>query len=97
MPAAGWTQLRNGSFRYRDPGQILGPVRAAGLRGGRLAKVVARGAGIGFTLDEGSQGTLAVALTSGARRYCTFFGGDHKRDDTGAFIAGKAAPPATCP
>jgi len=67
------------------------------FRGGRLAKVSARGAAIGFTLDEPSQGSLGAVLTSGQRRYCTLFGGHVKHDGPGTFGAVKAPPPGACP
>lgn len=97
MPAAGWTQLRNGSYRYRDTAQAMGPVRMASIRGGRAAKVSARGAGIGFTLNEPLQEQLDVQLTSGARLYCTSFGGTIRRNAPGSFLAQKAVAPPTCP
>ena len=97
MPAGRWTELPGGAFRYRDPGLASGPVRSAIFRGGRLAKVSARGAAIGFTLDEPSQGSLGAVLTSGQRRYCTLFGGHVKHDGPGTFGAVKAPPPGACP
>src|SRR5207249_4067541 len=74
MPATGWTQQANG-FRYKDPGTVNGAVQRALVRGGKLVKLVAKGSGIGFTLDEPSQGSLGVVLTIGGSRYCTLFGG----------------------
>jgi hypothetical protein len=97
LPAALWTQLPTGSFRYRDPRFTMGPVRSALLRARRLAKVSARGSEIHFTLDEPSQGSLGVVLRSGSRQYCTLFGGVVKADRPGRFLARSAPPPAGCP
>src|SRR5206468_2673672 len=80
--AAGWTQLPTG-FRYRDPTLARGPVRKAVIRARRLAKVLATGSGIGFTLDEPTQGHLGVVLATGGHRYCTLFGGVVRRDAPG--------------
>jgi len=96
MPAAGWTQLPSG-FRYSDPTLARGPVRVAFIKARRLAKVVAMGSGIGFTLDEPSQGSLGAVLTTGGHRYCTLFGGSIRTDVPGRFVAVKAPAPAVCP
>jgi len=96
MPAAGWTQLPAG-FRYSDRTLARGPVRNALIRSGRLAKVVAMGSAIGFTLDEPMQGSLGAVFTTGGRRYCTLFGGRVRRDAPGRFVASKAPPPPVCP
>src|SRR5262249_25689828 len=62
----------------------------------RILKVSGRRTGI--TLDEASQGTLDVVLTSGSIRYCAAFGpGSVKRDEQGRFIASNAAAPGSCP
>ena len=97
MPAAGWTQLSNGDFRYRDRRRALGPVKTALLKRGRLAKVIAKGGGVGLTLNEPSQGSLGVTLASGSRRWCTVFGGTIVKDQAGRFVAKNAPPPAACP
>jgi hypothetical protein len=66
-----------------------------------LVAGVCGGAGIGFTLDEPAQGTLAVRLTLGtgpfAVRLCTRFGGTVKNDVPGYFRAQDAPTPAACP
>src|SRR2546422_509158 len=50
------------------------------------------------TLNEATQGTLDVVLTSGTIRYCAAFGpGSVKRDQPGRFIAHKAPAPGSCP
>ena len=96
MPAAGWTQLPSG-FRYSDRTLARGPVRKPVIGARRLAKVLATGSGIGFTLDEPAQGSLGVVFTTGGRRYCTLFGGAVRRDVPGRFTAVKAPPPPVCP
>src|SRR5207253_4758756 len=50
MPAAGWTAIPYG-FRYSDRTHARGPVTRALVKFGRIAKVVASGGGIAFTLD----------------------------------------------
>ena len=97
MPAAGWSERPTGVFRYRDPRLAMGPVKVALLRAGRSSKIVAHGAGIGFTLDEPSQQSLGVVITSGGRRYCTLFGGSIRVNQAGRFIAVRAPVPNTCP
>jgi hypothetical protein len=84
-------------LRDRDPRGLLGPVRSARLKPGRFAKVVAKGAGIDFRLDEPSQGSLGATLRSGDRHYCTLFGGTVRRDQPGVFIAVRAPAPVVCP
>jgi hypothetical protein len=96
MPASGWTESSKG-FAYSDPRHALGPVKRAFLRARRLAKVLASGSGIGFTLDEPSQGSLGVVLTTGSRSYCTLFGGTVRTDRFDRFIAVRAPAPAMCP
>jgi hypothetical protein len=97
MPAAAWKLLAKGGFEYSDPSLALGPVRTAVLKAGKLAKITAGGSGITLSLDEPSQGSLSVVLTSGSRRYCTLFGGTVKPDRPGTFVAKNAPAPATCP
>ena len=59
--------------------RAMGPVKVALLRAGRSSKIVAHGAGIGFTLDEPSQQSLGIVITSGGRRYCALFGAPSAR------------------
>ncbi|MGH7789428.1 MAG: thrombospondin type 3 repeat-containing protein, partial [Candidatus Binatia bacterium] len=110
LPAAGWKGLGQpaGSkgYTYRDPQRAAGPCRSALLKPGKL-KAVCGGAALAFTLDEPSQGALAVAVTSGigaeAAAYCSQFSGSAVRVDRGApsgrpplFKARNAPPPAGC-
>ena len=96
MPAAGWTQVGTG-FRYSDPTHAHGPVTRAFVKAHRLAKVRATGSGIGLTLDEAHQGSLAAVFTSGGRRFCTLFGGTVRVDVPGRFSATRASAPPACP
>ncbi len=51
--------------------------------------------GIGFSLNESSQGSLGVVLTVGGGPYCTVFGGV-RADRPGRFVAANAGFPAMC-
>ncbi|HEV7730715.1 MAG TPA: hypothetical protein VGR62_01070 [Candidatus Binatia bacterium] len=104
LPAAGWT-ARIGSkgldyFVYRDSARQYGPCTNVLIKTGSL-KATCKGAQIGFTLDEPSQGALAARLTTGngagARRYCMLFGGTVSQDQPNVFKARAAAAPAACP
>ena len=94
LPSMHWT-LSGTTFRYVDSALVeSGKVKIALI--GRILKV--SGKKIGITLDEASQGTLDVVLTSGTIRYCAAFGpGSVKRDQPGRFIARSAAAPGSCP
>ena len=102
LPAGGWqavTTARDGTrFVYRDEDRTAGPCTKAQLESRRI-KAVCGGAGIGFTLDEPSQGSLAVRLTAGTGevRRCFVFGGRVIRDAAGVFKARSAPVPAACP
>src|SRR5688572_2835125 len=96
LPAANW--LANGSgtvFSYRNVQAPAGPsaVKVVRVSNGRLIKVTARGTGI--SLNEPTQGSMDVVLTSGSDRWCASFGGVILRDEAGRFIA-KNAGPGTC-
>lgn len=68
----------------------------ASLKTAQGIKVVAKGAGIGFTLDEPAQGVVAVSLRSGGTRWCARFGRTLKKDRQGTFVAVRA-PASACP
>ena len=61
------------------------------------------GSGIGFTLDEPTQGTLSTLLQAGPQKSCARFGGEIKKDvpndgkKAGVFQAKNAPAPAGCP
>ena len=97
LPAGYWLVNRSGTtFRYRNVQAPAGPsvVKIARIKNGSLLKVTAKGTGI--TLNEPSQGSMDLVLTSGTRRYCARFGGTILRDEPSRFIA-KSAPPGVCP
>jgi hypothetical protein len=102
LPAAAWRALGSpaGSkgYRYDDHFRTLGPCSKVLVSSTRLSARCA-GAGIGFSLDEASQGALGVRLVMGpdALRRCLLFGGGVQRDARGSFIAVKSPPPAACP
>jgi len=97
LPSTHWTASGSGtSYRYRDSVPVeTGAVRIA-LVGGRKLKVTGRK--VGITLDEPSQGAIAVVLASGSFRYCALFDdGSVYIDQPGRFSARRAVPPAACP
>jgi hypothetical protein len=106
LPAGGWTVKINAAgsiYKYKDAALANGPCRVALLKAGR-AKAVCKGSQIAFSLDEASQGALAVRLRSGnAKPICGELGGDVKKDvgsgvsSTGLFLAKDAAAPLECP
>lgn len=109
LPADGWKPA-TGGWKFRrevsDPPTDDYKIVAA-LKTGRL-KVLLRddvGSLVGYTLDEPSQGSIAVELVTGADRHCMDFGGLIKRDFSedlgggvykGAFGAKDAPAPAGC-
>lgn len=107
LPAAGWRGLGNpagsSGWLYVDPGLDLGPCKRALVKAG-LIKVLCKDAGVGFTLDEASQGALTASLELGRvqRPPCSYFGGTVVRDKqttpgkTGLFKAKNAGAPAAC-
>ena len=97
LPASHWSVSASGTaYRFKNRVAPAPPseVRIALLRSGGI-KVSARASGI--SLDEPSQGTVAVVLTTGTHRYCASFGGRVTRDVPGRFKAMSAPAPASCP
>ena len=97
MPSVHWTATAGGTiYRYVDSlSTEPGGVKVA-LVGGHVLKISGRKAGI--TLDEPSQGTLAVVLTAGSVRFCARFDdGSVTEDRPGRFSARDALPPGSCP
>ena len=103
LPATGWVGLGNpaGSrgYRYKDLAETCFVAR---IVPGKLLKAVCKGAGIGFTLGEPSQGFLNATFQSGNDpAHCMAFGGVVKDQPAtngraGAFV-GKGAPaPTAC-
>jgi lysophospholipase L1-like esterase len=102
LPAAGW-RARGGAFVYEDRKLAYGPCKRVELRPGRRIEAKCQGAGLGLTLDEPSQGTLAAALWFGSDPpLCMEFGGRVVRDRpasdrrVGSFEAKDAPAPSGC-
>ncbi|HEV7731513.1 MAG TPA: hypothetical protein VGR62_05090 [Candidatus Binatia bacterium] len=104
LPASNWT-AREGAkgleyYAYSDRSRASGPCTSIAIKGGSL-KATCKGDQIAFTLDEPTQGSLALRLTTGAgvaaRRYCLVFGGDVSLDRPGSFRARRSGVPAVCP
>ena len=95
-PASGWSVNALGTvFRFRAPARGPSGIRSLVIRHGRRLKL--RASAVGITLDEPTQGGLAVSLASGTRRYCMVFGGTVRRDEPGKFAARNAPAPSACP
>jgi hypothetical protein len=110
LPAEGWTGVGQppGSkgWTYRDREQELGPCSRVRAIAGSHLKVVCTGNDVDLTLDEPSQGSLAVGLAFGSTlTYCAEFGGAVRKDvgtggtdsGRGRFKAVKAPAPGVCP
>jgi hypothetical protein len=106
LPAENWVAIApsNASmtvphaFVYRDRSGAAGPCRKVLVGGDGSLRAACKGAQIDFTLDESSQGSLAVNLraATGALLHGALFGGEIGRDEPGAFVAKDAAAPAAC-
>ena len=101
LPASGWDPYDGleDPFFYRDPTNANGPCHKAKLIRNKRFLASCRGAGISYTLDEVSQGSVAVAAILGDARYCTVFGGTVAKDSgpDGVFKARNAPRPTACP
>src|SRR6185503_11955630 len=89
------------TYRYIDSQGLFGPCRGAQIKSNKLLKVKcsARVQPIDYSLDEPTQGSIAVGFGSGTARYCTVFGGKIAADSgtLGRFTATNAPPPVSCP
>jgi hypothetical protein len=73
------------------------PVRLVLVKAGKLLKVKARGADVGFDLDN-DPNPVTVEVTIGTRRYCVEFGGvDPSFKEGKKYLAKKAPAPGACP
>jgi len=101
MPADGWIALgtsinpKGFKFKSRDPGVAI---RRAVIKNDVL-KVKAKGSSWGYTLDEPSQGSIAVRFTSGAGpTWCAEALPRPGRDTQDRFVGEKNGPaPTPCP
>src|SRR5262249_40366289 len=79
LPAAGWTAPGTPpgakGYKYKDSKLLLGPCKSVQMKPGKLVKAVCQGTQLGFSLDGGQQGSLAVALDVGSHRYCVTLAG----------------------
>jgi len=101
LPAGGWSATGAPStpgLRYRDTAAAYGPCSRAELRHGKQLKVscLARAHPIAYSLDEVSQGAVAVRLASGTASYCMVFGGLVRHDSHVEFKALRAPTPVSC-
>jgi hypothetical protein len=91
----------NPAFKYSDKAFTSSACKTAAVKDAKQLKVScqAKVQPISYSLDEPSQGSVAVIFGSGTTRYCAVFGGTIKRDSgsEGAFSALAAPAPASCP
>jgi hypothetical protein len=100
LPAMGWMATARG-YRYvdRSPTPVCPKVQIANTG----VRAACKGAGIAYTLNEPTQGTVAVRLRVGSAgpRYCMVFGGTVQHDVGSTMAKGKFqavnAPPTACP
>jgi hypothetical protein len=95
-------------FIYKDSAAANGPCKAATIAIGSGIKVLCKAklAPLAYSLDEPSQGAMAVHVTSGGTTWCASFGGRVVRDSgtdppvaggRGQFSAKDALAPTSCP
>ncbi len=107
LPASGWkgigTPAGAAGYRYADATRRHGPCQSAVLKAGNLS-VSCSGTQINFSLNESSQGALAVSFAPGTGiRSCLVFGGTVSKDTpatlgtVGQFVATNAPTPSSCP
>jgi hypothetical protein len=97
LPATGWTVAGSG-YRFRAPS---GPITAVRVKADRIA-IRGRGASWGYTLDEASQGRVALRLRLGtASAWCAEAGEPPRApriDTVDRFVAQpRTLPPTVCP
>ena len=107
LPASKWTGLGqpagSAGYQYSDSRQSAGPCRSATVKPGEALQASRSGAGIGFTLNEASQGGVGIALKTGSLEYCLAFGGRIVKDvpaagrRIGEFQATASPLPLRCP
>jgi hypothetical protein len=110
LPAAGWTASGDPTapkFTYQDAAGALGPCRLSAVRPQKVIKISCAGGSqpLSYSLDEASQGRIAVAFASGSTTYCGEFEGTAiKADEPGRFLGRGPLealqcpePPSVCP
>jgi hypothetical protein len=106
LPAAGWKGLGKpaGSqgWQYKDPHGANGPCTSLIAKPGKSLTATCKGAAIPFTLDEPSQGEIAVSVTLGGDLpQCMRFGGTVQKDRPAAgkkagIFQARNAPALSC-
>ncbi len=102
LPASAWKGSNPQSanrmkFSYKDPKGLHGPCRSVQVQTGGKLSARCLGAGIDFTLDEPTQGSIVVQfeILNGSRQCMAFAG--NVTDLPGRFTGRDAPPPASCP
>jgi hypothetical protein len=105
LPASGWRAAGGGEgYFYSDSAQTGGACRSVVIAQHDI-QALCSGEGVAFSLDEPSQGSLAVELVlGGGVVYCMEFGGEvhtdfgtgRRRGGAGRFLATNAPAPAAC-
>jgi Tol biopolymer transport system component len=108
LPAEGWQGIGKPpgikGYKYKDKDLTNGPCKKVIVKPGKVMKAVCKGDQINYTLDEPSQGSMAVRLTIGSLRQCTVFDAQTVLKDVraaqgkpGLFKATGAPAPLSCP
>jgi hypothetical protein len=112
LPAVNWKAVGNSpgskGYAYKDAALVDGPCKSVQIKAGKLVKVNCRGAGLAYSLDEPTQGEIAVVLSMGTSnevQYCMRFGGTVTKDEgtgvsssgNGQFKAKTTDRPNGCP
>lgn len=102
LVAEGWELKGFDGYRYKGKGGHYGPCKTVQFTPGKL-KARCKGLGLRYSLDEPSQGEMAVRLhLANGERICTEFGGEVSHDQstqdggTAKFRASNAPPPSVC-
>jgi len=100
LPASGWKLVGrrpNRGYRYSDPTQANGPIKAVILKTGkpRRLKITGTGSGLGHSL-AGSPRPVDVVLTTGIKRYCMTFNGLQVFKPGKSFVTTNAPMPPAC-
>ncbi len=82
-------------YGYRDSAHASGACTVGRWKPGEI-RMRCKGAGIGFSLDEPSQGTVHVAFGTGSLRYCVAFAPPSVTQDVVGRFQARAAEPGAC-
>ena len=107
LPASGWTAIGTAGaprgYRYVDKGGLAGPVTKVSVTSAGRLSLSAQGATWLYTLNEVTQGRVAVRLQlGGGDTWCTVFPAKPSptgaNDTVGKFVGQANLPiPASCP